>query len=122
MPSSLGHEGEDLFRIGAGIADRDQPGREVGGAQSLEPSQRLRQRAAALEIDSVLVVDLGRAVEADADVHVMSLEQRGPLVIDQDGVGGHAAFDMQPVRSAMARSFFISVSNRRFGNNSGSPP
>ena len=64
-------EVQHLRRIGAGIADRDQPRLQSGRAQQRQPFQRLRQRAAAFEVDAELVVDLGRPIEADGDVDVV---------------------------------------------------
>src|SRR6266446_8367825 len=49
--------------------------------------------AFAFEIDAILVVDLGRTVETDADVHFIGLEYFRPLLVDQDGIGADPALD-----------------------------
>ena len=84
---------QHLLRIGARIAHRDQPGVQSGGAQEGQSLERLRQRASPFEVDAIFVVDLGRAIEADGDADVVHLEQRDPLVVDKDRIGGEAALD-----------------------------
>ena len=93
MPSSSTTKARTCSGSVPGLQTEIRPGSRSGRAQAVEPFQRLRQRAAAFEVDPVLVVDLGRAVEADGDVHVVRLEQLDPFVIDQDAVGGDAALD-----------------------------
>ena len=51
-------------------------------------------RALAFEVDARCVVNVGRAVDADADRDLVALEDVTPRRIDQDRIGGDAAFDL----------------------------
>ncbi len=61
-------------------------------------------RAAAFEVDVVLVVDLRRAVEAGAGGDAAGVENLAPFRVDQDAVGGDRA-TQHPVRFSAARNF-----------------
>jgi hypothetical protein len=60
--------GHDQFRVGARIADRDQARLDTGRLKAIDPAQCQSERAAALEIDPVFVVDFRRTVQADRDM------------------------------------------------------
>jgi hypothetical protein len=91
---------EDALRIRARIAHRDKARLDPGRPEEFDAAQRARERAPALEIHPVLVVDVRRTVQAHSDTHVMSLEQIGPPLVDENCVGRHAACDTT-VRAAL---------------------
>src|SRR5512144_684648 len=66
---------KDALRIRARIAHRDKARLDPGRPEEFDAAQGAGERAPALEIHPVLVVDVRRTVQAHSDTHVMSLEQ-----------------------------------------------
>ncbi len=71
--------------------------------------------APAIEIDPILIMDVGRAVETNAYSHIVGFQYIGPLLINEDRICADPARDFAAGPILDIQKFFLKLDEPMFG-------
>jgi hypothetical protein len=71
--------------------------------------------APAFEVDPILIVDVGRTVQADAYSHIVGLQYIGPFPINEDRICADPARDLAASPVLDIEKFFLKLGEPMFG-------